>query len=131
MWEFTVAFGWGIILFYVLFELRARIDDEGWSSARTVGAFVLPVALGMFAVALAFFPSEVKPLIPALQSSRILGAHVTTMVLVLCGALGVVRRGSRLPDPGRRSGQTLRPAARPASGWRRSRTGRCWWGSRC
>ena len=81
MWEFTVAFGWGIILFYVLFELRARLDAEGWPSARTVGAFVLPVALAMFAVSQAFFPSEVKPLVPALQSNRILGAHVTTMVL--------------------------------------------------
>ncbi len=81
MWEFTVAFGWGIILFYVLFELRARLDDEGWPSARTVGAFVLPVALGMFAVSLAFFPSEIKPLVPALQSNQILGAHVTTIVL--------------------------------------------------
>lgn len=81
MWEFTVAFGWGIILFYVLFELRARIDGEGWPSGRTVGAFVLPVALAMFAVSLAFFPAEIQPLIPALQANRILGAHVTTMVL--------------------------------------------------
>ena len=81
MWEFTVAFGWGIIFFYVLFELRARQDGEGWPSARTVGAFVLPVALGMFAVSLAFFPSDIRPLLPALQANRILGAHVTTMVL--------------------------------------------------
>ena len=81
MWEFTVAFGWGVILFYVLFELRARQDGEGWPSARTVGAFVLPVALGMFAVSLAFFPSDIRPLVPALQSNRILGAHVTTMVM--------------------------------------------------
>ncbi|MCH7699082.1 MAG: c-type cytochrome biogenesis protein CcsB [Chloroflexi bacterium] len=81
MWEFTVAFGWGVILFYVLFELRARWEGEGWPSARTVGAFVLPVALGMFAVSLAFFPSELSSLLPALQANRILGAHVTTMVL--------------------------------------------------
>ena len=81
MWEFTVAFGWGVILFYVLFELRARWEGEGWPSARTVGAFVLPVALGMFAVSLAFFPPELNSLLPALQANRILGAHVTTMVL--------------------------------------------------
>jgi ABC-type transport system involved in cytochrome c biogenesis permease subunit len=81
MWEFTVAFGWGVILFYMLFELRARLEGEGWPSARTVGAFVLPVALGMFAVSLVFFPSEITSLVPALQSSRILGAHVTTIVL--------------------------------------------------
>ena len=112
MWEFTVAFGWGIIMFYVLFEHRARLNGDGWPSARTVGAFVLPVALGLFAVSLAFFPSDVKPLVPALQSSRILGAHVTTMVLsyaalsVSFGASvvfliqggGAERRFARLPS---------------------------------
>lgn len=42
---------------------------------------MLPVATVMMAVALAFFPSEVRPLVPALQANRILGIHVTTMVL--------------------------------------------------
>ncbi len=81
MWEFTVAFGWAIVLFYLLFELRAWQEGEGWPAARTVGAFVLPVALGMFAISLAFFPSDIRPLVPALQSNQILGAHVTTIVL--------------------------------------------------
>ncbi len=81
MWEFTVAFGWAILLFYTLFELRSRLDVEDWPGARVVGAVVVPVALGMFAVSLIYFPSDVRPLVPALQSSRILGAHVTTMVL--------------------------------------------------
>ena len=83
MWEFTVGFGWGILLFHVLFEgrPRAEVDAGEPSSRRTVGAFLVPVALAMFAVSIAFFPSEITPLIPALQSSRILGAHVATMVL--------------------------------------------------
>jgi cytochrome c-type biogenesis protein CcsB len=64
------------------------------------------------AVALAFFPSEVRPLVPALQANRILGVHVTMMVLaysalsisaatsllylVQSGPSG--RRFARLPD---------------------------------
>ncbi|MGB2695741.1 MAG: c-type cytochrome biogenesis protein CcsB [Dehalococcoidia bacterium] len=81
MWEYTVGFGWGILLAYGLFEWRNGQRAEGWPSARTVGAFVLPVALALFAIALAFFPPEVRPLIPALQSNQILGAHVATMML--------------------------------------------------
>lgn len=121
MWEFTVAFGWGIVLFYALFEWRARSGAESGeeqSSGRAVGGFVLPVALAMFAVSVAYFPSEVQTLIPALQSSRILGAHVTTMVLayaalsVSFGAAvvyliqGPGRRFPRLP-----SGETLEEIA--------------------
>ena len=125
MWEFTVAFGWGIVLFYAIFEWRARTAADGWASAdgrasgaesdgdastQAVGGFVLPVALGMFAVSLAFFPSNLRPLIPALQANRILGAHVTTMVLsyaalsVSFGAAllylvqGEGRRFARLPS---------------------------------
>ena len=81
MWEFTVGFGWGVVLFYALFEWRFREHADGWSAGRTVGAFVLPVALGLFAVSLAFFPSDVGSLVPALQSNRILGAHVATIML--------------------------------------------------
>jgi cytochrome c-type biogenesis protein CcsB len=35
----------------------------------------------MMSVALLYFPSEVKPLVPALQANRILGLHVTMMVM--------------------------------------------------
>ena len=111
MWEFTVGFGWGILLSYVLFEWRFGRTSDDESSGRTVGAFVVPVALALLAVSLAFFPSEVKPLVPALQSSRILGAHVATMVLsyaVLAVSFGAAvgyliqggrgRRFARLPS---------------------------------
>jgi cytochrome c-type biogenesis protein CcsB len=80
MWEFTLGFGWGILLFHSIFELRLAPRDR-WSPDRTVGAFLLPVVLTMFACAVAFFPSGVRPLIPALQANRILGAHVATMML--------------------------------------------------
>lgn len=86
MWEFTVGFGWGIVLFHALFELRFRmLGGEGsagaGAAAAMVGAVLLPVAFTMFAFALAYFPSEISPLVPALQANRILGAHVATMML--------------------------------------------------
>jgi cytochrome c-type biogenesis protein CcsB len=84
MWEFTVGFGWAILLFYVIFEMRSllvREDEMVGVSARTVGAIMVPVSCALFAVSLAFFPSQLRPLVPALQSNRILGAHVATMML--------------------------------------------------
>jgi cytochrome c-type biogenesis protein CcsB len=73
LWEYTVALGTGVVLFTTLFE--AGFKD------RALGAVMLPVAAGLMGVALAFFPSEVTPLVPALQANRILGLHVTMMVL--------------------------------------------------
>jgi cytochrome c-type biogenesis protein CcsB len=73
LWEYTVALGWGIVLFTAIFE---RAFHE-----RAVPTVMLPGAVVIMAVALAFFPSEIRPLVPALQSNRILGIHVTTMVM--------------------------------------------------
>ena len=103
LWEYTIALGWGMVLFTVIFE---RAFQE-----RAVPTVMLPAAVGLMAVALAFFPSEIRPLVPALQSNRILGIHVTTMVLAY-SALSIsfgasllyllqisARRTVRLPDP--------------------------------
>ncbi len=73
LWEYTIALGWGMVLFTAVFE---RAFHE-----RAVPTVMLPTAIALMGVALAFFPSEVKPLVPALQSNRILGIHVMTMVL--------------------------------------------------
>jgi cytochrome c-type biogenesis protein CcsB len=73
LWEYTVDLGWGIVLFTTIFE---RAFHE-----RAVPTVMLPGAVILMGVALAFFPSDVKPLMPALQSNRILGIHVTTMVM--------------------------------------------------
>ncbi|HZP26148.1 MAG TPA: c-type cytochrome biogenesis protein CcsB [Dehalococcoidia bacterium] len=73
MWEFTVAFAGGVIAFHILFE--------HWYKQRTLGAFLQPLTLAMLATAAAFFPSDPKPLVPALQSRGILAAHVGTMTL--------------------------------------------------
>jgi cytochrome c-type biogenesis protein CcsB len=73
MWEYTVAFAGGTSLAYAVFER--------WYGQRTLGAFVQPVVLGLLAAAAAFFPSDVRPLVPALQNEPLLAAHVAMMVL--------------------------------------------------
>jgi len=72
MWEYTVAFAGGTSLAYAVFER--------WYGQRTLGAFVQPVVLGLLAAA-AFFPSDVRPLVPALRNEPLLAAHVAMMVL--------------------------------------------------
>ena len=84
MWEYQVAFGWAILFFYVLFERWQGQRD----TARALGAFVLPVALTLLLVSYLFFPSDVEPLVPALQYNFVLGLHVGTMILAY-GALAI------------------------------------------
>lgn len=73
MWEFTVAFAGGVVACNIVFER--------WYGQRTLGAFVMPLPLAMMAVAAAFFPARVEPLVPALQSRGILAAHVGMMIV--------------------------------------------------
>lgn len=71
MFEFTTAFGMtlvgGFIIIYALYK------------TPVIGMIVLPVALLIIAFA-SMFPSEVSPLIPALQSNW-LAIHVSTVVI--------------------------------------------------
>lgn len=71
MFEFTTAFGMtlvgGFIILYVLYK------------TPVLGMIVLPVALLIIAFA-SMFPSEVSPLIPALQTNW-LAIHVSTVVI--------------------------------------------------
>jgi cytochrome c-type biogenesis protein CcsB len=105
LWEFTVALAWGMVLFTAVFELAFK--------ERVLGLVMLPIAVALMTIALVYFPSDIRPLVPALQANRILGIHVTTMVLaysalsmsagasmlylVQDGPSG--RRFPRLPDP--------------------------------
>jgi len=113
MYEFTIAFAAGITLFYAVFE-RFYEDDDRVHSARVLGALTLPAVFAMLILTAAFFPSEVRPLVPALQNSDLLAIHVAAMI-VAYGALSVSfaaavmylaqgknNRFARLPD-----GQTL------------------------
>lgn len=85
MFEFTTAFGMtlvgGFIVIYALYK------------TPVVGMIVLPAALLIIAFA-SMFPSEVSPLIPALQSNW-LAIHVSTVViaegvLAISAAAGLV-----------------------------------------
>lgn len=73
LWEFTLAFAWGIVFFTALAE---RIFKQ-----RSVSAVILPGALVLMAIALIYFPSGIRPLVPALQANRILGLHVSVMLM--------------------------------------------------
>ncbi|HET9199936.1 MAG TPA: c-type cytochrome biogenesis protein CcsB [Dehalococcoidia bacterium] len=72
LWEFTVAFAFGVTVAYIAFER--------WYGQRSLGVFTLPLAFGLLLISALFFPAEINPLIPALQANRILAFHVGTMI---------------------------------------------------
>lgn len=84
MYEFTVAFAAGISVFYAIFERAYRRRR----ATRALGALAMPVVLAMLVVAAIFFPADIQPLVPALQNSDLLAAHVAAMVLAY-GALSI------------------------------------------
>ncbi|HEU4758451.1 MAG TPA: c-type cytochrome biogenesis protein CcsB [Dehalococcoidia bacterium] len=87
MWEFTLAFAAAMTLSYVAFE-RWYGRGARAGAARTLGAVVQPLVLALLAVSAAFFPSDVRPLVPALQNQDLLAVHVAMMILAY-GALSV------------------------------------------
>ena len=72
MYEFSVAFGWGIMACYVYFEWRYKV--------RSLGIFATLVAAGMLWYAYTV-PSEVQPLVPALQNNLLLSIHVAVAIV--------------------------------------------------
>ena len=72
MWEFSVAFAWGALALYLYFELRYRL--------RTLALLVLPVALGLLVYATTV-PSDIRPLVPALQNNLLLTVHVAVAII--------------------------------------------------
>jgi cytochrome c-type biogenesis protein CcsB len=87
MYEFSTAFATAITVFYVAFQ-RAYSHEERGRQARALGALVMPLVLLMLGVTAVFFPSEIRPLVPALQNSDLLAIHVASMILAY-GALTV------------------------------------------
>lgn len=128
MYEFTVSFATAVLLFHVAFErlypqrTPGRADSHGVPPDRSsTGALALPLVFAMLAIAAAFFPSSVRPLVPALQNADLLAIHVAAMILAY-GALSVSFAAAILyllqacPEPGRRGGKRNRfprlPSAR-------------------
>jgi cytochrome c-type biogenesis protein CcsB len=88
MYEFTIAFATAILAFYLVFEriytLRTEQSpnaDVRGRSTRTLGAVALPVVCAMLVISVAFFPDDVRPLVPALQNTDLLAIHVAAMIL--------------------------------------------------
>ncbi len=86
MYEFSLAFAWGAVVIYLYFEVAYRL--------RALALLVLPVALGMLAYATTV-PSDIRPLVPALQNDLLLTVHVAVAVLAY-GAFSVAFGGAVL-----------------------------------
>jgi cytochrome c-type biogenesis protein CcsB len=71
MFEYMSFLGWSIMLFFVILSY--------WYKLPALGAFVAPVGVIVVAYA-SVFPTEVSPLVPALQSYWLV-LHVTTAAL--------------------------------------------------
>lgn len=71
-YESMVVFAWAIALIYLLIEMRYR--------NRTIGAFVAPLPFASLGLGSLLFDTNIRPLVPALQSNW-LTAHVITCFL--------------------------------------------------
>jgi cytochrome c-type biogenesis protein CcsB len=72
MYEFSVAFAWGILGAYLYFERRYHL--------RTIGLVALPMALLLLLYATTI-PSTAEPLVPALQNNLLLTVHVAVAIV--------------------------------------------------
>jgi len=96
MYEFSVAFAWGVLAIYLYFERRYQ--------QRVLGLIALPVALGLLLYATTI-PSAAEPLVPALQNNLLLTVHVA-VAIVAYGTFSVAFAAAVLyllqPEGGRR-----------------------------
>ena len=72
MYEFSIAFALGALVIYLYFEYRYHF--------RTLALMVIPVALALLGYA-STWPSEITPLVPALQNNLLLTIHVLVAVI--------------------------------------------------
>jgi len=78
-YEFSVAFGWGMLAAYVYFEHRYHV--------RTLALVILPLTTGLLLYALSV-GATANPLVPALQNNLLLSIHVAVAIFAY-GALAV------------------------------------------
>lgn len=94
MYEFSLAFVWGTLAVELYFEFRYRL--------RAMALLVMPVCLAMLGYA-ATVPSDIDPLVPALQNSMLLTVHVAVAIAAYgafalsfaAGTLFLVNRNDR------------------------------------
>jgi cytochrome c-type biogenesis protein CcsB len=95
MYEFSLSFVWGTLAAELYFEFRYGL--------RSLALLVLPVCLAMLAYA-ATVPSDIDPLVPALQNSLLLTVHVVVAIAAYgafalsfaAGSLFLFNRGDRV-----------------------------------
>ena len=97
MYEFSVAFAWGVLAMSLIFERRYH--------QRILGLIALPVALLLLLYATTI-PSTSEPLVPALQNNLLLTVHVA-VAIVAYGTFSVAFAAAILhliqPAEGRRN----------------------------
>jgi cytochrome c-type biogenesis protein CcsB len=95
MYEFSMAFAFGILIAYMYFERKYH--------QRILALVSLPVAMGMMLYAFTI-PADIAPLVPALQNSLLLTVHVATAI-VAYGSFAIAFAASLLyliqPEGGR------------------------------
>ncbi len=95
MYEFSMAFAFGILATYMWFERRYH--------QRILALVALPVALAMMGYA-ATIPADIEPLVPALQNNLLLTVHVA-VAIVAYGSFSIAFAASLLyliqPEGGR------------------------------
>lgn len=91
LYEFTAAFGFGISAAYLAFETLTH--------QRRIGVVAAPIVVLMLFIA-SLFPTDITPLIPALQNGPLLTIHVSTMMIsyailtvAFCGAVVYLAQG--------------------------------------
>lgn len=72
MYEFSLAFAWGALALYLYFEVQYGL--------RTLSLLVLPVSVGLMTYATTV-PSDIQPLVPALQQNLLLTVHVAVAIM--------------------------------------------------
>jgi cytochrome c-type biogenesis protein CcsB len=76
MYEFSVAFSWGVLGGYLYFERRYH--------QRALGLIALPVSLALMLYATTI-PATADPLVPALQNNLLLTTHVAVAIVAYGG----------------------------------------------
>lgn len=96
LFEFTVAFAFGILVSYLLLERRYAV--------RSIGLVPLGVALGLFLYSWTL-PMAIEDLVPALQNPPLLTIHVGLamvsygiLAMSFAAAVGYLVQAKRLPD---------------------------------
>jgi ABC-type transport system involved in cytochrome c biogenesis permease subunit len=79
-YEFSVAFGWGIVAAYLYFEVRYHL--------RALSIVIMPIALALLWYASTI--PETQPLVPALQNNLLLTVHVAVAIIAY-GTFAVLR----------------------------------------